>query len=655
MQHREPAGVLPAVLPAGQRRAARWPASSTRQDARADRRDASARSRGRTRTLPALWTVEPTQDGERSFVVRRKGDVQIVLVGLPDPVGLQPDSATALGVGGRRSSATRPTAGCTRNWCETGMAAQVFGWPLLRRDPGLMVFGAVVKKGEPVEPRARRLIEIVEASFAQQAPTDGGDDAHARRTTRPASSATLADPQQFGVALSEYIAARRLAAVLPRARPASRRSTPRRSPRRRRATSAATTAPWACSCPRTTPQRAEIPAAAAGGGGAEGLQAAAATWPPARRSSRRRTTSTRAPASLRGRRAEGRAAAEEEPRRDGQRADPACAGATSSSLHGQGGGRIADRRDARARHEQAARAQQIADEIDAAEDRRAGAARLPDRRAPTSPRRCAWRRTCCASRASRPSEFEQLQARDDHRPAVAAVRPRGARRATRWRRTSTPIRRATRALHRRSRSGSRRSKRPRCERRQALPRRLLRHGARRDRDRRRLRRQGGRGAAAASCSPAGRRRRRTRAIAARAARDRAAQRLVVDHAGQGERVLSARGSNLALRDDDADYAAAGCWPTTSSAAAARLSNRLIERAAPAATACRYGAGSGLSASAAATARATLAASAAIVAPQNVAQLEAAVREETRPRAAATASPTKEVADARSGHAAGARC
>ncbi|HEX8403032.1 MAG TPA: pitrilysin family protein, partial [Duganella sp.] len=37
------------------------------------------------RELPKFWTVEPTQDGERSFEVRRQGDVQIVAVGYHVP------------------------------------------------------------------------------------------------------------------------------------------------------------------------------------------------------------------------------------------------------------------------------------------------------------------------------------------------------------------------------------------------------------------------------------------------------------------------------------------------------------------------------------------------------------------------------------------
>ena len=40
-----------------------------------------------TRELPKLWTVEPTQDGERSFVVRRVGDLAAGDGGLQDALG----------------------------------------------------------------------------------------------------------------------------------------------------------------------------------------------------------------------------------------------------------------------------------------------------------------------------------------------------------------------------------------------------------------------------------------------------------------------------------------------------------------------------------------------------------------------------------------
>ena len=101
------------------------------------------------RALPVLWTVEPTQDGERSVVVRRKGDVQLVLVAYRIP-SLLSDSTAALGAAIDILGDT-PNGRLHTALVQTGMAAQVFAWPQQTRDPGLAVFGAVVKKGEPVE------------------------------------------------------------------------------------------------------------------------------------------------------------------------------------------------------------------------------------------------------------------------------------------------------------------------------------------------------------------------------------------------------------------------------------------------------------------------------------------------------------------------
>lgn len=155
------------------------------------------------RTLPTLWTVEPTQDGERSFVVRRAGDIQIVIVAYRIPAALSHDTP-ALAAAAEILGDT-PNGRLHKELVEKGLAAQVFAQPLFLRDPGLAVFGAVVKKGEPVEPVRVRLIEVVEGSFAAQAPTET-EMTRFRRDSETRFERLLADPQEFGVGLSEYIA-----------------------------------------------------------------------------------------------------------------------------------------------------------------------------------------------------------------------------------------------------------------------------------------------------------------------------------------------------------------------------------------------------------------------------------------------------------------
>ena len=157
-----------------------------------------------TRELPPLWTVEPTQDGERSFVVRRKGDVQLVMVGYRIPSVLS-DAAAALSAAADILGDT-PNGRLHRELVQTGMASQVFAWAQQQRDPGLAIFGAVVKKGDPVERVRDRLIEIVETGFGRQPPTEA-EMTRMRQDNATSFERTLADPQQFGVALSEYIAA----------------------------------------------------------------------------------------------------------------------------------------------------------------------------------------------------------------------------------------------------------------------------------------------------------------------------------------------------------------------------------------------------------------------------------------------------------------
>jgi len=154
------------------------------------------------RTLPPSWTVEPTQDGERSFEVRRQGDIQIVAVGYKVPSSLHDDSDvlsfanTILG--------DVPTGRLHKLLVETGKASQVFAFPQTGYAPGLQFFGAVVKKGEPLEPVRAALTGAVE-DFAKNPPTPEEME-RTRRTYLNSIERTLNDPAQVGVGLSEAIA-----------------------------------------------------------------------------------------------------------------------------------------------------------------------------------------------------------------------------------------------------------------------------------------------------------------------------------------------------------------------------------------------------------------------------------------------------------------
>ena len=154
------------------------------------------------RTMPPLWTVEPAQDGEREFRIRRKGDVQLVAVAYKVPSGLHPDSD---GVSfANHVLGDTPSGRLHRALVETGKAAQAFAFPLVGVDPGLHVFGAVVKKGSAPEPVAEEIARIVEG-FAKSPPSAQEMD-RARKSYENQYEKILADHESVGVQLSEYIA-----------------------------------------------------------------------------------------------------------------------------------------------------------------------------------------------------------------------------------------------------------------------------------------------------------------------------------------------------------------------------------------------------------------------------------------------------------------
>ena len=154
------------------------------------------------RALPQFWTVEPTQDGERSFAVRRQGDVQIVALGYKIPSDLQQESE-ALGFASEILG-DAPNGRLHKLLVETGKASQVFSFGQTGYAPGLQFYGAVVKKGEPIEPVREALTEAVEG-FAKRPPTEEEME-RVRRSWLNTIERSVNDAQAFGVALSEAIA-----------------------------------------------------------------------------------------------------------------------------------------------------------------------------------------------------------------------------------------------------------------------------------------------------------------------------------------------------------------------------------------------------------------------------------------------------------------
>ena len=154
------------------------------------------------REMPKLWTVEPTQDGERTFAVRRKGDIQIVALGYKLPSGLHADS-DALGFI-NYALTDSPTGRLHKALVETGKAAQIIGFPLSGADGSLHLVGAVVKKGDPIEPVQAELIKVVEEFFKN--PPTKEEMERAKKSFANDAERTLNNHESIGVEMSESIA-----------------------------------------------------------------------------------------------------------------------------------------------------------------------------------------------------------------------------------------------------------------------------------------------------------------------------------------------------------------------------------------------------------------------------------------------------------------
>jgi zinc protease len=102
-----------------------------------------------TRELTDNYTIEPTQDGEREVIVRRVGDVQIVMVGYHVPAGAHEDfvplqlAAEVLG--------DEPSGRLYKALVEPGLASQIALQTLQLRDPGMVIFFAMVPQDGDVE------------------------------------------------------------------------------------------------------------------------------------------------------------------------------------------------------------------------------------------------------------------------------------------------------------------------------------------------------------------------------------------------------------------------------------------------------------------------------------------------------------------------
>jgi zinc protease len=113
-----------------------------------------------SRTIQKIYTVEPTQDGERTVTLRRVGDTQLVQALYHVPAGSHPDFA-AIDIIAQVLGDT-PSGRLYKSLVETKKASSVSGGDFQWHDPTLAIFGAEIRQGDSLDAARDTLIQSIE-------------------------------------------------------------------------------------------------------------------------------------------------------------------------------------------------------------------------------------------------------------------------------------------------------------------------------------------------------------------------------------------------------------------------------------------------------------------------------------------------------------
>ena len=153
-----------------------------------------------TRPLPKSYTAEPVQDGERRVSLRREGDVQVALAGYHIPAGPHEDSAPLQLLG--LVLADAPSGRLYKELVEKGKAAAVFPASLQLQQPGMFGFGTQVRAEQSVDAAIDTIIGIVEK--AGTPPVTDEEVERARAKLLKQIELNLNNSEQIGLALSDW-------------------------------------------------------------------------------------------------------------------------------------------------------------------------------------------------------------------------------------------------------------------------------------------------------------------------------------------------------------------------------------------------------------------------------------------------------------------
>ena len=152
--------------------------------------------------LPALYTLDPAQDGEKSITVRRVGGSPSLYALYHVPPGAHPDYAAISAL--NLILGDTPSGRLHTRIVDKQLAAAAFSFSQGLQDPGFTLMGLSLAPGQDMDKARLALLETIESITTE--PVTQAELDRAKLKYQTSWELRFTNPEQVGVALSESIA-----------------------------------------------------------------------------------------------------------------------------------------------------------------------------------------------------------------------------------------------------------------------------------------------------------------------------------------------------------------------------------------------------------------------------------------------------------------
>ncbi len=155
-----------------------------------------------TRKLDTTYTKEPAQDGERLVTVRRVGDTQAVIEGYHVPAGSDKDFPAIEILDTILTD--NPSGRLYKALVDNKKASQVFGWAMQQAEPGMLLLVDMLQKSDSIDDARNITISTVE-NLVKEPPSKEEVDRAKTRLLKDIDM-TMRDSTRIGLYMSEWAA-----------------------------------------------------------------------------------------------------------------------------------------------------------------------------------------------------------------------------------------------------------------------------------------------------------------------------------------------------------------------------------------------------------------------------------------------------------------